>query len=105
MAQPITHSRIDIDLRVLPHTCYRASDRARPRWRFLLAAINRPRRGFLLRRMTIVQRTAKDQTQRTVAGKALVTALAQSSVGLPKKGAIVLDVQEPADRMIARKEV
>lgn len=105
MPRPSNQPPANIDLRVLPKTCYRASDRARPRWRFLLVAINRSRGAFVLRKVVIVQRSANKRRQRTVAGDALARALIQGSEDLDKGGAIVLDVQEPADTDIAAKSV
>ena len=105
MSPPTSPPAANIDLYVHPEVCYRASDRTRPRWRFLLVAVNKSRRRLVLRKLVAVQHSGSTRRQRTLTGDALDAILIQGAGELGSGKVLVCDVQEPPDTGIAASSV
>ena len=85
----------------MPKVCYRATDRARPRWRCVLALINRSATNLQIEAIRIIQRHGPVQRQRTLRKNALTNCFVQGATTLAKGAAAMLDIQEPGDTDLA----
>jgi hypothetical protein len=99
--ETVKHLEVD----VMPHTCYIASDKTRPRWRFLLGITNRSSYDFTLKSLRIIQYAAGRRQQVTLPPDMLSHSFAQGSIELNGNCGAVLDIQEPANTKIAVRSV
>jgi len=88
---------------IAPEPIYCATDACRPRWRFILAAVNTSRGILQLERANVTIHDAKKRRRRTYSGDRLTQLIVQGNRRLRRRDLVALEIQDSGSVRRARR--